>query len=964
MQTPWDSRLKAVTTKTRASDRGADGPTFADESRLYREVVDNVPGVVLYYLRRPDGTHELQFATPGAARLWKIADDGTDLDFDALWARVFADDLPAMRASIEESARTLAKWHHEWRIICDDGDMRWLEGIGQPELRADGSTRWVTFLHDVTQRKTDEEHLAIALRASRQGIAEWWTATNGLVLSPSWLELTGYGPDDMRTVADLFRSGLVHPDDINGVAAHLEAIRLGRVSEIEFECRARPKHGGTIWVLGRAAVQERAASGEPLRVTGTIIDITPLKRTEEQLKVVLDTARQGLWEWEPDTDRLTPLANWLEITGYAPDEVTSMAQCYAKGIVHADDCAAVVAYLEALRSGAVREAEIEFRIKKKSGEIFWAMTRAAVTATHDTGEALTIIGTNIDISERKLVEEQQRVAATSFESHGAIVITDASGRIGQVNPAFTELLQYADAEIVGQNITVLHKTPVDSVALDNVASTLALHGRWDGEAWKRRKDGSDVPVWETITTVQNESGQVTHCVSSMIDISGRLLAEQEVERLAFYDALTGLPNRRFLATRIEQAIATARRTRTSGAVLFLDLDQFKKINDSLGHSAGDELLVQVARRLQALTRQDDVVSRLGGDEFVILIANAGSDPVRCSEFVSRVASRIEAELRRPYQVEGRVLHITGTMGVSIFPRDGDSASDFLRYADTAMYRGKAEGRNSVRFYHPAMGEQAGERLAIEEDLRLALDGDEFELYFQPQIHATRGPIGAEALLRWHHPTEGLVAPDKFIPVAEDSGLIDPIGRWVIKTAFRSLAGWLADDTMPVLDHVSINVSSHQFRADGFVAYVRDCAAGFAVPPSRIVLELTERAVIEDIDNASRKMAQLRELGFRFSLDDFGVGYSSLSYLRRLPLDELKIDRSFVADVTADDNADAIAQTIIAMGRHLGFAIIAEGVETEAQRNFLQIRGCTTFQGYYFCRPLPCAGFEDYCRNYS
>lgn len=956
--------MKSVSTNARLS-ASADADTLAgDESRLYREVVDNVPGVVLYYLHRADGTNELQFASRGAARLWKITDDSITLDTETLWQRVFTADVAGMRDSLEESARALKKWHYEWRIICDDGEVRWLEGIGQPELLADGATRWVAFLHDVTQRKTDEEHLAIALRSSRQGIAEWWTATNGLVLSQSWLELTGYGPDDMQTMADLFRSGLIHPDDIDGVAGHLEAIRLGTLSEIEFECRARPRQGGTIWILGRAAVRERAPSGEPLRITGTIIDITQLKRAEEQLKVVLDTARQGLWEWEPATDRLTPLANWLQVTGYAPGEITSMAQCYTDGVIHADDCAAVAAYLEALRRGDTREAEIEFRIRKKSGEIFWAMTRAVVTATNDAGEALAIIGMNIDISERKIVEEQQRVAATSFESHGAIVITDAGGKILQVNPAFTQLLDYAADEIVGQNIAALRDTRRGSGASDNVASDLALRGRWDGEAWKVRKDGSELPVWETITTVRNESGRVTHCVSSMIDISERLQAEQEVERLAFYDSLTGLPNRRFLATRIEQAIAAARQTKTSGAVLFLDLDQFKKINDSLGHSAGDEVLVEVARRLQALTRQDDVVSRLGGDEFVILIANAGSNQGRCGEYIDGVASRIEAELRRPYQVAGRLLHISGTIGVSMFPRDGGTASDFLRYADTAMYRGKAEGRNNVRFYHPAMSEQAGERLAIEEDLRLALDGNEFELYFQPQIHATRGPIGAEVLLRWQHPTRGFVAPDEFIPVAEESGLIDPIGRWVIKTAFAALAAWIADDTMPALDHVSINVSSHQFRVPGFVAYVRDCAAEFAVPPARIVLELTERAVIEDIDNASKKMAQLRELGFRFSLDDFGVGYSSLSYLRRLPLDELKIDRSFVADVTADDNADAIAQTIIAMGQHLGFAIIAEGVETEAQRDFLQTRGCATFQGYYFCRPLPRAGFEDYCRNYS
>jgi len=532
----------------------------------------------------------------------------------------------------------------------------------------------------------------------------------------------------------------------------------------------------------------------------------------------------------------------------------------------------------------------------------------------------------------------------------------------QVNAAFTELLHYRPEDILEKDVEILRSSRHDEEFFAEMAQRLRDYGRWEGEVWKCRKDGVEVPLWETVTVVVDEEGSVTHSVSNMVDISERLSAEREVERLAFYDPLTALPNRRFLSDRLDAAIAAARRHGTSGAVLFLDLDQFKKINDSMGHLAGDEVLVQVAARLQKLTRQEDVVSRLAGDEFVVLIADAGRDHAECTNFIRGVAERIERELRRAFFVEGRELHITGTIGISIFPRDGSVASDFLRFADTAMYQGKAEGRNNVRFYHPVMVAQASEKLAMEQDLRLALGAGQFELHYQPQINAERGTVGAEALLRWRHPERGNVPPDKFIPVAEECGLITEIGQCVIEHAFAALKSWRARDDMDCLEHLSINVSSHQLRAANIVGYLRDQCAVFGIQAEQIILELTERTVIEDIENTAEKMARLRAVGFRFSLDDFGIGYSSLSYLRRLPLDQLKIDRSFVADVTCDANADAIAQTIIAMGKHLGFDTVAEGVETAEQRDFLIAHGCTTFQGYFFCKPVPQAAFEDFCRT--
>jgi diguanylate cyclase (GGDEF)-like protein/PAS domain S-box-containing protein len=941
---------------------GGKGAAAIGEDKLFRNIIDNIPGAVLRFSQTADGSNEALFLSDGAEELWGVPKEAALQDMGKLWARVFLDDVHGCRTSIELSARRLTIWNHEWRIVPVQGGLKWLQGIGRPERRADGSITWDALILDITERKLREEHLAIALTSSRQGIVEWWTDSDTLVLSPSWVELTGYGADDMQTYSDLLNCGFIHPADTSRVAQDIESIRSGDADELEFECRVMPKAGGIIWITARGVVRERGPDGQALRVTCTIIDVTKLKRTQDQLEIVLGTARQGLWQWEPIHDRLVPLTNWLDMTGYEPGELTSMQDCYERGVVYLDDQDRVIKYLEALRSGAHGEAEIEFRIKKKNGEIFWALTRASIIEQDAGGQAAYIIGTNIDISERKLAEEQLRVAAIAFESHGPMMISDPDGRALQINAAFTELLQYTPKAFVGQELEILRSSRHSREFFAEMNRRLQELGRWEGEVWKRRQDGVEIPLWETITTVVNDTGHVTHCVSNMLDISERLSAEREVERLAFYDSLTELPNRRYLISRLEESIASARRRGVSGAVVFLDLDNFKKINDSMGHSAGDEVLIQVAGRLQTLTRQEDVVSRLGGDEFVVLIADAGGDVAKCTNFVSRVADRIASELRRPFVIEGRDLHITGTLGISIFPQDGTVTSDFLRFADTAMYKGKAEGRNTTRFYHPELITHANERLEMEQDLRLALSSGQFDLHYQPQIHSDSGLVGAEALLRWKHPEHGNVPPDRFIPVAEECGLIIEIGQWVIEHAFATLKSWIEGGDMEYLDHLSINVSSHQFRAANFVEHLRTQCAEIGVPAERIILELTERTVIEDIVETADKMEQLREVGFRFSLDDFGIGYSSLSYLRRLPLDQLKIDRSFVADVTLDANADAIAQTIIAMGTHLGFDTVAEGVETEVQREFLQAGGCTTFQGYLFCKPLARASFEEFCRK--
>lgn len=568
-----------------------------------------------------------------------------------------------------------------------------------------------------------------------------------------------------------------------------------------------------------------------------------------------------------------------------------------------------------------------------------------------------------DVTARVRVQEQLRIAATAFETHGAIVVTDRERRILQVNEAFTELTQYAQAEVTGTTPDLLKSRRHDEHFYREIWYEVEQFGRWEGEMWGRRKDGSEFPVWQAITSVYDDEQALTHFVINMLDITDRVRAEREIERLAFYDPLTGLANRRYLLDRLEVAIVTARRRDRHGALLFIDLDHFKHINDSMGHSVGDAVLVQAAQRLQHMTRQEDVVCRLGGDEFIVLIGEAGTTAGEAHVHAEAVVQKIRECLSEPFVVERQEFHITPTLGVAFFPGDAEAPADVLKQADSAMYQGKTEGRNTWRYYDPEMAARATERMELENELRTAIEAGELDLHFQPQISAESGVIGAEALVRWMHPTRGFVPPDKFIPIAEDSALIHDVGRFVIDRALEVAQGWLRDG-LTFIDHVSINVSSRQFRAPDFVEDLERRRANFDVPARYVVLELTEHTVIDDMQGTIAKMKELRSLGFRFSIDDFGIGYSSLAYLRRLPLDQLKIDRSFVLDVVDDADAGVIAETIIAMGRQLGLETIAEGVETDSQRDFLVARGCGTFQGYLYCRPVPEPEFRAFCREFD
>jgi diguanylate cyclase (GGDEF)-like protein/PAS domain S-box-containing protein len=554
-------------------------------------------------------------------------------------------------------------------------------------------------------------------------------------------------------------------------------------------------------------------------------------------------------------------------------------------------------------------------------------------------------------------EADLRVAATAFESQEGMVITDADNIILRINRAFTEMTGYTADEAVGQSISLLKSDRHDATFYAAMWESIERTGSWQGEIWDRRKTGEVYPKWLTITAVRGDDGIITHYVGAHTDITQRKAAEDEIKHLAFYDPLTRLPNRRLLRDRLQHALTAGARNRSYGALLFIDLDNFKTLNDTLGHDKGDLLLQQVAERLTKCVRAEDTVARLGGDEFVMMLERVSDNPHDTATAAEAVGEKILAALNEPYRLAGHDHHSSPSIGVTLFSGHGEELEDVLKRADLAMYQAKAGGRNTLRFFDPDMQAAVNARVALESDLRDAIHTGQLLVYYQVQVDSGGRPTGAEALVRWPHPVRGLVSPADFIPLAEETGLIVPLGLWVLETACAQLVAWAAGPNTAHLS-VAVNVSARQFRHPDFVRQVLGVIDRSGADASKLKLELTESILLNDMDDIIAKMTALKARGVCFSLDDFGTGYSSLSYLKRLPLDQLKIDQSFVRDLLTDPNDAAIAKTIVDLARSMGLAVIAEGVETEAQRESLARNGCRAYQGYLFGRPLPLAGFEE------
>jgi diguanylate cyclase (GGDEF)-like protein/PAS domain S-box-containing protein len=566
--------------------------------------------------------------------------------------------------------------------------------------------------------------------------------------------------------------------------------------------------------------------------------------------------------------------------------------------------------------------------------------------------------TRIRVTENALFESEAdlRIAAVAFESQESIMITDADTVILRVNQAFTESTGYTSEEAVGQTPRLLKSGRHNADFYRAMWETLQRTGTWQGEVWDRRKNGEIYPKWLTISAVKGYDGVVTHYVGAHADMTEHKAAEETIKNLAFYDPLTGLPNRRLLMDRLQQSLASSARSGRKGALLFIDLDNFKDINDTLGHDIGDLLLQHTAQRLESCLREVDTVARLGGDEFVVVLEGLSEHAFEAAAQTKTVGEKILATLGQLYQLATHKFHSTPSIGANIFSDHGQSAEELLKQADIAMYQAKKAGRNTLRFFDPQMQVSITARVSLESELRKALENQQFHLYYQIQVDSSHRSLGAEALIRWIHPLRGMVSPAQFIPLAEETGLILSIGQWVLETACTQLKAWEQDALTRDLV-LAVNVSAKQFRQADFVAQVQAAMQHHAINPMLLKLELTEGMLLENIEDTIATMNALKEIGVQFSLDDFGTGYSSLQYLKRLPLDQLKIDQPFVRDIAANSSDITIVRTIIAMARSLDMDVIAEGVETEEQRQLLLKNGCSNYQGYLFSKPVPIEQFE-------
>lgn len=683
--------------------------------------------------------------------------------------------------------------------------------------------------------------------------------------------------------------------------------------------------------------------------------------SERQFRKLVETQSAIVWRADPVTFKfLFVSSEAVSILGY-PIKQWINEMDFWQNRLHPTDVDNVMKTLaEGANEAKNRSFDLEYRMIAADGHIVWL--RDIATMVVDFGVVTELYGFMIDVTKQKNSEEQLRLAANTFESQQGILITDKDANILRVNKAFSQITGFSAQQALGNNPRIMKSGRHDQKFYEAYWHQLLTSGKFEGEIWNRRRNGEIYPEWQTVTAVHNDKGEITHFVSVFSDITEKKDAENKIHSMAFYDALTNLPNRRLLLDRFDQEIAIARRHRQFGAVLYLDLDHFKILNDSQGHLVGDELLIQVAKRLSSVLREEDTPARLGGDEFVVLLHANSETLASAADHALIVAEKIREQLNSPFILD-RYQHQIGTsIGIALFPEGNETPDILLQQADTAMYRSKSSGRNCISFFQPSMQEAADIRLNLEQDLRMAIDQGRFILCYHPQTDANGNLLGAEALIRWEDSIKGRLSPADFIPVAEESNLIVTIGRWVLMEACAQLKMW-ADAGLNQLPFLAINVSPRQFRQQDFVNQVKQAIDSSGISPELLSIELTESAMILDTQDTIDKMNALKVLGVSIAVDDFGTGYSSLVHLKQLPLDVLKIDKAFVRDILTDSNDAIIVETIISMAKHLNIKVVAEGVETPEQLAFLKEKGCAVFQGYLFSKPLTAANFaEKYLNN--
>jgi diguanylate cyclase (GGDEF)-like protein/PAS domain S-box-containing protein len=764
-------------------------------------------------------------------------------------------------------------------------------------------------------------------------------------VGPNVVKVTGHPPDHWLDTPTLWLDNL-HPDDRS--LAQTTQLTLLAQGEVSYEYRFRHADGSYRWIHDQLVLL-RTDSGQPTQILGAWLDVTDrrlaeatLLASEERYRLLFESNPMPMWLLDTATFRFLSVNHAaLETYGYTESEFLALT---LDALRPPHEVERMRTFLARLSPNATYPSHAgDWLHQRKDGSEFWV---EIVRHSVDHGGRPCQLVLAQDISARKQADEHRRVIAQVFDtSQEGIFITDAHTRFISVNQSFTRITGYSTDDVAGQTPRILSSGRQNKAFYQSMWAAIEADGRWEGEIWNRRKTGEIYPEWLVISAIKDASNQVRQYLGIFTETSSRKEAEARILRLVNYDNLTNLPNRALLFDRARVAIASATRNQTSLAVLHLNVDHFKHINESFGHDAGDEVLTALSQRLTAHIKPEDTVSRLGADNFIVLLLHTSAVEA------GKVALRLMGALSEAMSVAEHKLNPTVSVGIATFPHNGTDLLKLMQAAEAAVDLAKREGRNTVRFFTPALHEQLQATLAIERDLQHAVTRGQLVLHYQPQVDVrTRQIVGTEALVRWQHPEWGLVPPARFIPVAEQTGLIRPIGEWVLKQALADTAAWLAAG-LPVVP-VAVNLSVVQFRHEGLQTSVLQALQTSGLPPGLLELELTESVAMEDSEFTVTTINALKSLGVKLSIDDFGTGYSSLSYLKRFAVDKLKIDQSFVRGLNHDAEDEAIVTAVISLANSLGLHTIAEGVETEEQAAFLKASGCNEFQGYLFSKPVP------------
>lgn len=816
-----------------------------------------------------------------------------------------------------------------------------------------------TLRDEITKRIETENRWRFAIEGTSDGVWDWNLETNKTYYSSKWAEIHGLSNDIINNDMVTWESN-IHPEDKPCVFSSVHDYLNSKTKTYISEHRIIDHNGNTKWILEQGVAVARNSAGEPTRIIGVLRDTTEhqlsrhaLQDSESRLRGLLTAIPDLVWLKSPDGIYLTCNSRFEKFFGKKESEIVGKTDYDFVDIMLADSFRENDKKAMASSVPCINEEWITFADDGHS-----ELLETTKTAIYDEqGNVTGVLGISHDITERKSIENELKISAYVFEAQEGMIVTDANNIILRVNHAFTAITGYSATEVIGKNPRILSSSKNNADFYRAMWESITNKGSWSGEIWNRRKNGEIYPEYLTITAVKDQHGTVTNYVATMADITSNKAAAKEIEILAFYDPLTHLPNRRLFIDRLSHALASSARSQSKGALLFIDLDNFKNLNDSLGHAVGDMLLLHVAERLNSCVREGDTVARLGGDEFVITLEDLSLQLDEAASKTKLIGEKILQRLSQPYNLGEYEYQITCSIGAALFHHHEQSQDELLKQADIAMYQAKKLGRNAICFFDPEMQTSINARVELERDLNIAINEQQFQLYYQIQLDSHGQAIGAEALIRWPHPEMGLISPAKFIPLAEENDLIIPIGSWVLDTACAQLKQWQQNARTQDLV-LSVNVSAKQLHQVDFTSTVKNTIDKYAINPNLLKLEITESMLLNSIEDTISIMSRLQTTGVRFSLDDFGTGYSSLQYLKRLPLNQLKIDQSFVRDITVDESNRVIIRTIIAMAQSLGLETIAEGVETEAQRAYLLNNGCTHFQGYLLGKPLPIHEFES------